>query len=158
MIFNLFIYVFFPCLIQQQNTDGSDADDGAEEMGKRLRPRSSRSSTLESILGAVYSPTVKEHGQKTPAMRAEDEIRRYRAENPAGLNENPLTWWRSNEREYPLLARRTKQCLCVPGTSIASERVFSTAGDIVTAKRSCLTPNHVNELLFLHKNLTISEK
>lgn len=160
MIFNLFIYFyFFPCLIQQQNTDGDDADEGADEMGEATSPKKpKKSSTLESLLGAVYSPTVKEHGQKNPAMRAEDEIRRYRAENPAGLNENPLTWWRSNEGEYPLLARLAKQYLCPPGTSIASERVFSTAGDIVTAQTSCLTPNHVNELLFLHKNLTISEK
>ncbi|KAF0039287.1 hypothetical protein F2P81_007522 [Scophthalmus maximus] len=144
---------------RDQNTDGDDADEGADEMGEATSPKKpKKSSTLESLLGAVYSPTVKEHGQKNPAMRAEDEIRRYRAENPAGLNENPLTWWRSNEGEYPLLARLAKQYVCVPGTSIASERVFSTAGDIVTAQRSCLTPNHVDELLFLHKNLTISEK
>lgn len=45
--------------------------------------------------------------------------------------------------------------ICVPWTSVASERVFSTAGDIITAKRSCLTPGHVNELLFLQKNLKI---
>lgn len=127
-------------------------------MGEATLPKKlKKSSTLESLLGAVYSPTVEENGQKTTATRAEDEIRRYRAEKPAGLNENPLTWWRSNEREYPLLARLAKQYLCVPGTSIASERVFSTAGDIVTAKRSCLTPDHVNELIFLHKNLTFTK-
>ena len=120
-------------------------------MGEATSPKKPRkpkkSSTLESLLGAVYSPTVKENGQKTPAKSAEDEIRRYRAETPAGLN----------EREYPLFARLAKQYLCVPGTSVASERVFSIAGDIVTAKRSCLTPDHVNELLFLHKNLTITK-
>ena len=153
-----FCFCFFFCLIQQQNTDGNDADEGAEEMGEATSPKKpKKSSTLESLLGAVSLPTVKENGQKTPAMRAEDEIKRYRAEKPAGLNENPLTWWRSNEREYPLLARLAKQYLCVPGTSIASERVFSTAGDIVTAKRSCLTPDHVNELLFLNKNLRITK-
>jgi len=54
-----------------------------------------------------------------------------------------------------------KRYLCVPGTSIISERVsserVSTAGDIITAKRSCLTPGHVNELLFIQKNLSIPE-
>lgn len=94
MIFNLFIYSFislfvFFCLTQQQNTDGNDADEGAEEMGEATSPkRPMKSSTLASLLGAVYLPTVKENGQKTPAKRAEeDEIRRYRAEKPAGLNE-----------------------------------------------------------------------
>ncbi|XP_034020294.1 zinc finger BED domain-containing protein 1-like isoform X2 [Thalassophryne amazonica] len=138
-----------------QNAEGNDAGgEGAEEIGRATSPKKlKKSSTLESLLGAVYSLTVQEHEEKTPATRAEDEVRRYRMEKPAGLNDNPLNWWRSNEKEYPLLACLAKRYLCVPGTSIASERVFSTAGDI-TAKRSCLTPDHVNELLFLHKNLT----
>uniref|UniRef100_A0A3B1IEW9 BED-type domain-containing protein n=1 Tax=Astyanax mexicanus TaxID=7994 RepID=A0A3B1IEW9_ASTMX len=46
--------------------------------------------------------------------------------------------------------------LCIPGTSVAAERVFSTAGDIVTAQRSSLTPEHVDQLLFLQKNLNVA--
>ncbi|XP_035981398.1 zinc finger BED domain-containing protein 1-like [Fundulus heteroclitus] len=134
---------------------GNDTDKEAEDT---LPKKPKKSSTLESLLGTVYSTTVKDQGLKTPAIRAEDEVRRYKAENPAGLNENPLIWWKLNKREYPLLARLARHYLCVPGTSIASERVFSTAGDIVTAKRSCLSTDHVNELIFLHKNLTINEK
>lgn len=61
-------------------------------MGEATSPKKpKKSSTLESLLGAVYLPTVKENEQETPAKRAQDEIRRYRAEKPAGLNENPLT-------------------------------------------------------------------
>ncbi|KAK1894208.1 Zinc finger BED domain containing protein 1 [Dissostichus eleginoides] len=40
-------------------------------------------------------------------------------------------------------------------TSVSAERVFSTAGDVVTAKRSTLKPEHVDKLLFLQKNLQI---
>ena len=69
------------------------------------------------------------------------------------LSENPLDWWKDHHREYPLLAKLAKQYLCVPGTSVSAERVFSTAGDIVTAQRSTLTAEHVDQLLFLHKNL-----
>ncbi|KAG7278419.1 hypothetical protein CRUP_026970 [Coryphaenoides rupestris] len=36
-----------------------------------------------------------------------------------------------------------------------SERVFSTAGDIVTAKRSTLSPDNVDILIFLKKNLKL---
>lgn len=141
---------FFP----QQYTDGHECD-GVEEVVEPPSPKKSKeSSALESLLGEAYRPREGE-AQKTPAEKAKDEIRRYRAARAAGLQENPLDWWRSNEREYPLLARVAKRYLCVPGTSVASERVFSTAGDIVTAKRSCLTSGHVNELLFLQKNLSI---
>jgi len=43
--------------------------------------------------------------------------------------------------------------LCIPGTSVPAERVFSTAGDIVNAQRSVLRPDHVDQLIFLKKNL-----
>ncbi|XP_059923557.1 E3 SUMO-protein ligase ZBED1-like [Gadus macrocephalus] len=133
------------------NTDGeTEEEEGAEE--RVTSPR--KCSALESLFGQAYrAPSVHADERKTPSKRAEEEITKYRAEPPASLNESPLTWWRSREGELPLLARLAGHYLCVPGTSVASERVFSTAGDIITAKRSCITPEHVNELLFLNKNL-----
>ena len=115
------------------------------------------SSALECLLGEAYKPREEAAAQKSGADEAEDEIRRYRARRPAGLQDDPLAWWRENKNDFPLLSYMAKRYLCVPGTSVASERVFSTAGDIITAKRSCLTPGHVNELLFLQKNLSISK-
>lgn len=138
----------------------ADEVDGVEEEVKPQPPtpkQFKQSSALESLLGEAYRPQQEVGPQKTKAAEAEDEIKRYRARRPAGLQDNPLIWWRENEKEYPLLARMAKRYLCVPGTSVTSERVFSTAGDIITAKRSCLTPGHVNELLFLQKNLSIPE-
>lgn len=44
----------------------------------------------------------------------------------------------SNCERYPSLAIIAKQDLCIPATSVPSERVFSTAGDIITAQRSQL--------------------
>lgn len=62
-----------------------------------------------------------------------------------------MKWWHDNEVIFPLLSRLAKHYLCIPGTSVAAERVFSTAGTIVTAKRSSLAPEHLDQLLFLHK-------
>lgn len=42
--------------------------------------------------------------------------------------------------------------MCVPATSIPSERVFSAAGLVVNRLRSRLSPEHVDMLLFLRKN------
>jgi len=57
--------------------------------------------------------------------------------------------------DSPVWAHIAKKYLVTQATSVASERVFSTAGDIVCAQRSCLKSEKVDMLLFLKKNLVI---
>lgn len=130
---------------------------GVDEVNYAPPIKRSKDSKLIFLLGPAYS-TKTTAPQKTPTQKAKEEVNRYRDVEPVALSENPLIWWRDHEREYPLLALQAKQYLSIPGTSVPSERVFSTAGDIVTAQRSCLTPQHVDQLLFLQKNLTVSKK
>ncbi|XP_053374052.1 E3 SUMO-protein ligase ZBED1-like [Mercenaria mercenaria] len=80
------------------------------------------------------------------------EISIYREEAKLGSRSNPLQYWKTNALKFPFLSRLVKSYLCTQGSSVASERVFSTAGDIVTATRSCLEPEHVDQLIFLKKN------
>ena len=54
---------------------------------------------------------------------------------------------------HAMLATLARKYLCVPASSSASERVFSTSGNIVSKKRSCLKPHKVNELVLLAQNL-----
>ena len=58
---------------------------------------------------------------------------------------------------YPALAEYAKKVLGVPATSVASERVFSTSGDIVTAQRSSLSTDQVDMLVFLKKTIKIPD-
>ena len=92
----------------------------------------------------------------TPGLNINDrvssEIRQYRCES-IPVTENPLEWWRDNRDTFPLLSAVAMSLLSIPGTSVPSERVFSTAGDIVTATRSCLDPDLVDKLIFLKKNI-----
>jgi hypothetical protein len=63
---------------------------------------------------------------------------------------NPLQFWKHNYSSYPRLARIAKRVFAVPATSAAVEREFSLAGNIVTKKRSRLSPGTVNDIIFLN--------
>ena len=79
------------------------------------------------------------------------ELNKYRELPRISPSEDPLKFWKKHSDDLPLLADFASKYLVVQGSSVAGERVFSTAGDIVTAERSCLDPEHVNMLLFLQK-------
>ena len=66
---------------------------------------------------------------------------------------DPLLWWKVNESRFPNVAKLARKFLCIMGTSVPSERVFSTAGLVVTSKRSQLHPESVDEIIFLNKAL-----
>lgn len=110
------------------------------------------SCTLAYPLGNTYTPVAV---SRTADDKASDEVMRYKEAKPLPLSTNPLHWWREHEGEFPLLSCQAKRYLCIPGTSVPAERIFSTAGDIVTAQRSALKPEHVDQLLFLNKNLHV---
>ena len=88
----------------------------------------------------------------------EDEIDLYKKEKPVSVNTNPFQWWKKNECVYPKLAAYARKVLCIPATSVPSERVFSTAGGTVTKLRSSLESSAIDHLIFLHKYMKNQEK
>ena len=79
------------------------------------------------------------------------EISRYIGEQPT--DKTPIDWWKQNQDRYPLLSQLAKRYLAIPATSVPCERVFSSAGYIVSERRSCLLPENVSKLVFLAENL-----
>ena len=65
---------------------------------------------------------------------------------------DPLAFWKASVATYPILARLAKRFLAIPATSVKCERLFSTAGNIVTDLRNRLEPENLRALLFLNKN------
>ena len=66
---------------------------------------------------------------------------------------NPLHWWNVEHHSYTILEKLDKKYLCISASSAASIMLFSSTGNVVTSKRSCLKSATVNMLLFLAKNL-----
>lgn len=86
-------------------------------------------------------------------MLVEDiEVDEYLGEPIVDLSINPLDWWSKNENRYKNLIKLAKRYLGIPATEVASERVFSTAGNIITDKRKRLSEEHVEQLVFLSTN------
>lgn len=96
-----------------------------------------------------------EQQTKTFPQKIEEEVSSYKAAGGLNVDADPFRWWKEHQVTFPYISKVAQRYLCVPGTSVASERVFSTAGDIVSASRSRLDPDHVDTLIFLQKNLNI---
>lgn len=80
------------------------------------------------------------------------ELDNYAQEQAIKKYNCPLTWWQTHQDTYPKLSLLARKYLSIPATSTPSERIFSTAGNIVSAKRNCLDPKNVNKLIFLNFN------
>lgn len=81
-----------------------------------------------------------------------NEINRYINSKHATVASNLLDWWIQHKETYPQLYQYFLSFAAIPATSASAERIFSDAGNIITNKRSRLTPKNVNMLAFLHKN------
>ena len=77
----------------------------------------------------------------------------YDNEPPPPSDSNPLYWWKERSPKYPHLAQLARGYLAIWATSVRSERVSSTAGNMVSKQRSSLKPENVNHLVFWAKNL-----
>lgn len=101
---------------------------------------------------AMYMLLGNDYGTVVTAADPQLEVDMYRKESRSSLDSNPLEWWGANHTRFPRLASLAERYLCIPGTSVPSERVFSAAGLVVNRLRTRLTPEHVDMLVFLNKN------
>ncbi|CAM4511391.1 unnamed protein product [Leuciscus chuanchicus] len=146
------------CTVMRTNVDevpGAKRTETPMEDKPSSPKRKASSKSLLSLLGQSFTDIEGTLQPKTPYARAEEEMEKYCKAPSLPLTEDPMSWWHAHEVTFPLLSRLSKRYLCIPGTSVSAERVFSTAEDVVTAKRSTLKPEHVDQLVFLQKNLQI---
>ena len=96
---------------------------------------------------------IKTSYKRFPAEMAKDEVRSYR-ESPRSCD--TVMFWKLNGHRFYHLERLARKYICAQGTSVSSERVFSTSGDILSAERSCLDPDALDAMIFLKKNASDS--
>ena len=67
--------------------------------------------------------------------------------------DTPTNYWLAHRNCYPVLSALARRYLLAPPTSIPSEQVFSTAGDILTDSRNRPSPDNAEKLLIMKGNL-----
>jgi len=84
---------------------------------------------------------------------ADREIKIWKTRTvPFPKDKNPLDEWRRGVVYlFPWLGVLARRVLAIPATSAAPERLFSTAGNVMTKKRSRLTCDNMEELVYLHE-------
>ena len=86
------------------------------------------------------------------SAQLQNEVASFFSEVAAPSSTQPLKWWCANSDRFPHLSKLAKSVLCIPATSVPSERVFSAAGHIVSKLRAALSPENVDALIFLQQN------
>ena len=66
---------------------------------------------------------------------------------------HPLTYWKEKKPLWPCLADLACKYLSIPPSSAASERLFSSAADVISQEQNRILPEKAEMLLFLKKNL-----
>ena len=84
-------------------------------------------------------------------------VNAYLSETNAPRHSNPLLYWKEKQATWPLLVTLARKYLAPPCTTVPSERLFSTAGNVVTDKRTRLDAKKVEMLLFLNKNMFLKD-
>ena len=114
---------------------------------KRMHP-------LKKMLGEKFGSSDSEV-TSTMSIREQAcaEVAKYRAESQIELDHKPLQRWKEHKSIFPTLCKLARNTLCIVATSIPSECLFSVSGNVVSQKRSCLSPRYAERLIFLHENL-----
>ncbi|KAH9381816.1 hypothetical protein HPB48_016340 [Haemaphysalis longicornis] len=97
-----------------------------------------------------------ERRQLVGMCQHQKQVNKYLQTELLGRSEDHLLWWSTlGSQLYPAVATIAQRFLSIPATQASSERVFSTARNIVTTRREHLLPEHVEELLLLYDNCLI---
>lgn len=116
-----------------------------------IEPENPSSSSNYSDLWAHFD--TKLLGRKslfTPMSTVTLIIRQYIEMPPIDRKTNPLEFWKKHKLLFPELYELAMKYLCIPSTSVPSERVFSKTGQLTNLRRNRLGPKNLDKIIFLN--------
>lgn len=139
-------------------------DPGQAEASSLDRPIKKQKDDLRQLLSSIQGEKKGSDATSAPGVllsssdKLKDEYQVYDRMPEIRAEEDPLSWWKTNESTLPQLSDFARKYLCIAASSCASERVFSTSGLILSPRRSRLTQENIDMLVFLSKNLELTKK
>ena len=64
-------------------------------------------------------------------------------------HDNPLRFWKEQQHLLPNMAKLAKNIFCIPASSVAAERASSSAGNILSQKRTSINPSAINDIILI---------
>jgi hypothetical protein len=140
--------------VEVESSQSDNTSSIIEPTPKKMRSSSSENAQNESpwdCLDEILSGNS-QTAVNSIHLSTDNEMLKYLAEGLLSRKEDPLEWWRINKHQYPNMASLARIYLAPPPTSVPSERVFSTAGDVITDHRAKLLPENAEKLILLKFN------
>jgi hypothetical protein len=108
----------------------------------------------DPIISQVFGVRDDDRPADSLESKVEVEIGEYRARR-VSLEQPPLEFWKTHQGTYPKMAVAARRYLAIPATTASSERLFSSAGNVISDRRSRLLPDRASALILLRENLDI---
>ncbi|GFY48535.1 zinc finger BED domain-containing protein 1, partial [Trichonephila inaurata madagascariensis] len=98
----------------------------------------------------VFGSNSNSESTRKPSQEAEKELNEYLSMPRVSFEHDPLDWWKVHYESFPSLKVLARKYLCIQGSSVASERVFSSGGSVITRQRASLLPKQREQIFFSH--------
>ena len=122
-----------------KSSENQSHDESDEPTDSTEPPLKKKCTALSHLLSDIYPPNQQHASQNVTTMEAiESELAFYKGEVCLDIDGDPLQWWKVRATQYRLLSQLARKYISVPATSVKSEEIFSTAGNILTQKRNRL--------------------
>jgi hypothetical protein len=128
-------------------TSGSSSKSSTTSKSQQLTP------TISNILSECFDVPVEDEDPlsiRSPHKELEQYLSSSTAFEP---DDDVLLYWKKHQCTFPSLASIVKTIYNIPASNTTVERLFSTAGNTVSDRRTNLDVEKVSKLLFLNKNL-----
>ncbi|KAJ4933580.1 hypothetical protein JOQ06_030406, partial [Pogonophryne albipinna] len=127
----------------------------SEASGSEPPEKVPRAGSLQAMYEELLDGDVEHGAGSNDSSQNASQMNLFLSEPLLPRSGQPLAFWQDNKSRFPALAEAARAYLCAPCTSVDSERLFSTAANVVDEKRNRLTSKNAEMLIFINKNLTL---